>query len=244
MSKYALVTGGSRGIGKVICQKIASDLGYHVIINYSSNQAAAEETLKSIEEQGGEASIMQFNVTDAKGVEAALDKWHEEHQGEVIEVLVNNAGITHDGLFMLMTDNQWSNVLDVSLNGFYNVSRQLMHKMIRNRYGRVVNVVSVSGQKGTPGQVNYSAAKAGVIGATKALAQEVAKRNITVNAVAPGFINTDMTKDLNEQELKKLVPMNRFGEAEEVADLVSFLVSKKASYITGEVVNINGGIYS
>lgn len=244
MNKYALVTGGSRGIGKAICQKIATDLGYHVLINYSSNKAAAEETLSSIQAAGGQGSLLPFNVSDTKATAEALENWHKENPEGLIEVIVNNAGITKDGLFVLMEEDHWNNVLNVSLNGFYNVTKPLMHKMLRNRYGRIVNVVSVSGQKGTPGQVNYSAAKAGVIGATKALAQEVAKRNITVNAVAPGFINTDMTKDLNEAELKKLVPMNRFGEAEEVADLVSFLASKKASYITGEIININGGIYS
>src|SRR5690606_29488169 len=171
MSKYALLTGGSRGIGKVICQKIAADLGYHVIINYSSNKAAAEETLKSITDNGGEASLMQFNVTDAKGVEAALDKWHEENTGAVIEVLVNNAGITHDGLAVRQTNGECCSVFDVRLIGYDNVRRQLMRNMLRNRYGRVVNVVYVSGQKGTPGQVNYSAAGGGVIGAPKALAQ-------------------------------------------------------------------------
>lgn len=244
MNKYALVTGGSRGIGKVICQKIASDLGYHILINYSSNKAAAEDTLKSIEENGGKATLLPFNVGDVKSTAEALESWQEQNPEGIIEVIVNNAGITKDGLFVLMDENNWGDVLNISLNGFYNVTKPLMHKMLRNRYGRIVNVVSVSGQKGTAGQVNYSAAKAGVIGATKALAQEVAKRKITVNAVAPGFINTDMTKDLDEGELKKLIPMNRFGEAEEVADLVSFLASKKASYITGEIININGGIYS
>lgn len=244
MSKYALVTGGSRGIGRAICQKLAEDHGYHILINYTSNREAAEETLKSITDAGGSASLIPFDVSDAEAVTRALDNWAEENKDGIIEVLVNNAGITHDGLFMWMEDHQWSNVLDVSLNGFFNVSKPLVQKMLRKRYGRIVNIVSVSGQKGTPGQVNYSAAKAGLIGATKALAQEVAKRNITVNAVAPGFIATDMTSQLDEGELKKLIPMNRFGSAEEVADTVSFLASPKASYITGEVININGGIYS
>ena len=244
MNKYALVTGGSRGIGRAICQKLASDLNYHILINYSSNKDAAEDTLRSVEELGGKASLLPFNVSDYKATAEALENWQSKNPEGLIEVIINNAGITSDGLFVIMEENNWKNVLDVSLNGFYNVTKPLMHKMLRNRYGRIVNVVSVSGQKGTAGQVNYSAAKAGVIGATKALAQEVAKRKITVNAVAPGFIATDMTKDLDEQELKKLVPMQRFGEAEEVADLVSFLASKKASYITGEIININGGIYS
>lgn len=243
-NKYALVTGGSRGIGKEIGKKLAQDLGYHILINYTSNDEAARETQAEIEALGGKASLLKFNVTQSEDVKKSLDQWHADNPEGLIEVLVNNAGITKDGMFMWMEEEQWKNVLDVSLNGFYHLSKALIQKMLRNRYGRIVNLVSVSGQKGNPGQVNYSAAKAGVIGATKALAQEVAKRNVTVNAVAPGFIRTDMTKELPEDELKKMIPMNRFGEAEEVANLVSFLASKKASYITGEIININGGIYS
>ena len=173
-----------------------------------------------------------------------LTKWQEANPEAVVEVIVNNAGITKDGLFMWMSPEDWSSVVNTSLNGFFNVTNFFIQKMLRNKYGRIVNMVSVSGVKGTAGQTNYSAAKGAVVAATKALAQEVAKRNITVNAVAPGFIRTDMTSNLDEKELVKMVPANRFGEAEEVADLVSFLVSKKASYITGEIVNINGGIYS
>lgn len=244
MNKYALVTGGSRGIGKAICQKLSNDLGYHILINYSSSKSAAQETLQSITDNGGRATLLPFDVSDTQATADTLKNWQDENPEGLIEVIVNNAGITKDGLFVMMDENQWTNVLDVSLNGFYNVTRPLIHKMLRKRYGRIINIVSVSGQKGTPGQVNYSAAKAGIIGATKALAQEIAKRKVTVNAVAPGFINTDMTKDLNESVLKKLVPLNRFGKAEEVADLVSFLASEKASYITGEIININGGIYS
>lgn len=243
-NKYALVTGGSRGIGKEIGKKLAQDLGYHILINYTSNDEAASEAMAEIEALGGKASLLKFNVTQSEDVKKSLDQWHADNPEGLIEVLVNNAGITKDGMFMWMDEDQWKNVLDVSLNGFYHLSKALIQKMLRNRYGRIVNLVSVSGQKGNPGQVNYSAAKAGVIGATKALAQEVAKRNVTVNAVAPGFIKTDMTKELPEDELKKMIPMNRFGEAEEVANLVSFLASKKASYITGEIININGGIYS
>lgn len=242
--KYALVTGGSRGIGKEICKKLSADLGYHVIINYTSNDEAAQQTLDEVIQAGGEGSLLKFNVTDNEAVKAAFEQWNTANTDGIIEVLVNNAGITQDGMFMWMEESQWKSVLDVSLNGFYNLSKELIQKMLRNRYGRIINIVSISGQKGNPGQVNYSAAKAGVIGATKALAQEVAKRNVTVNAVAPGFIRTDMTKELPEDELKKMIPMNRFGEAEEVADLVSFLASKKASYITGEIINLNGGIYS
>ncbi len=242
--KYALVTGGSRGIGRAVCLKLASELGYHVLINYHSNKEAAQITLDSIRELGGSGELIQFNVANTDEVTQALDAWSENNKEAVIEVIVNNAGITKDGLFMWMENSDWHKVIDTSLHGFFNVSRHLIQKLLRNRYGRIVNVVSVSGVKGTAGQVNYSAAKGAVVAATKALAQEVAKRNITVNAVAPGFIKTDMTQELDEKELKKLIPANRFGEAEEVADLVCFLASKKASYITGEVININGGIYS
>lgn len=242
--KYALVTGGSRGIGRVICQKLAKDLGYRVLINYQGNEVAANETLQSIHDDGGEAEIIKFNVANEEEVQTALTEWTTKNPEAEIEVIVNNAGITKDGLFMWMQKEDWQSVLDVSLHGFFHVTNFFIQKMLRKRYGRIINIVSVSGVKGTAGQTNYSAAKAGVIGATKALAQEVAKRNVTVNAVAPGFIHTDMTAEMDEKELVKLIPANRFGKAEEVADLVSFLASRKSSYITGEVININGGIYS
>lgn len=241
--KYALVTGASRGIGRAIAIAISS-MGYPVIVNYNSGKEAALETVKTIEQQGGNAEIMKFNAGDKTETESALTTWKESHPDDIIEVLVNNAGIRKDQILVFMTDEEWSGVMDVNLNGFFNVTRFLIKDMITNRYGRVINVVSLSGLKGLPGQVNYSAAKAGVIGATKALAQEVAKRNITVNAVAPGYISTDMTKDLDEAALKSFIPANRFGKPEEVADLVAFLASKKSSYITGEVISINGGIYT
>lgn len=242
--KCALVTGGSRGIGSAICQKLAEDSNYHILINYQSNKEAAEATLALVKEKGATGEIIQFNVTNFDEVQTALTKWQENNPDAIVEAIVNNAGITKDGLFMWMTPNDWNDVINTSLNGFFNVTNFFIQKLLRNKYGRIVNMVSVSGVKGTAGQTNYSAAKGAVVAATKALAQEVAKRNITVNAVAPGFIRTDMTSQLDEKELIKMVPANRFGEAEEVADLVSFLVSKKASYITGEVININGGIYS
>lgn len=242
--KAALVTGGSRGIGRGICEKLSQDSDYHILINYNSNSAAAKETLDLVEANGNTGEILQFDVSDAKEVSKTLDAWHETNKDGIIEVIVNNAGITKDGLFMWMPKDDWDSVINTSLNGFFNVTNNLMQKMLRNRYGRIVNMVSVSGLKGTAGQTNYSAAKGAIIGATKALAQEVAKRKITVNAVAPGFIKSDMTQNLDENELKKMIPVNRFGEVEEVADLVSFLISKKASYITGEIININGGIYS
>ena len=242
--KCALITGGSRGIGRAVCVQLAKDSDYHILINYNSNKEAALETLKLVKEAGTSAEIIQFNVVDAEAVKSALSKWEENNPNALIEALVNNAGITKDGLFMWMPAEDWSSVINTSLNGFFNVTNYLIQKLLVNKYGRIVNMVSVSGLKGTPGQTNYSAAKGAVIAATKALAQEVAKRNVTVNAVAPGFIKTDMTSELDEKELKKMIPANRFGEAEEVAHIVSFLVSRKSSYITGETININGGIYS
>lgn len=242
--KYAIVTGGSRGIGSAICKKIAEDTDYHILINYQSNKDAALATLEEVRKAGGNGEIIQFDVANHQEVTEVLTRWQENNPDAVVEVIVNNAGITKDGLFMWMPQQDWNDVINTSLNGFFNVTNFFIQKLLRNKYGRIVNMVSVSGVKGTPGQTNYSAAKGALVGATKALAQEVAKRNITVNAVAPGFIKTDMTSELNESELVKLVPANRFGEAEEVADLVSFLVSKKSGYITGEVININGGIYS
>jgi len=223
---------------------LAVDTDYHILINYQSNKEAAEETLKKVIENGNTGEIIQFNVANAEEAKTALTQWEEANPSAIVEVIVNNAGITRDGLFMWMNHDDWSQVINTSLNGFYNVTNFFIQKMLRNKYGRIVNLASVSGVKGTPGQTNYSAAKGALVGVTKALAQEVAKRNITVNAVAPGFIKSDMTSQLDEKELIKMVPANRFGEAEEVADLVSFLVSKKSSYITGEIININGGIYS
>ena len=242
--KSAIITGGSRGIGRAICVKLAQESDYHILINYRSNQQEAEQTLKMVEEQGGSGELLPFDVANFEEVKSSLESWYKKNPKSIIEVIVNNAGITKDGLFMWMPKEDWDGVINTSLNGFYNVTNSLIQKILRNRYGRIVNIVSVSGVKGTAGQVNYSAAKGAIVAATKALAQEVAKRKITVNAVAPGFIKSDMTAGLDESELKKMIPANRFGEAEEVADLVSFLVSKKASYITGEIININGGIYS
>lgn len=242
--KCALVTGGSRGIGSAICKKLATDSEYHILINYQSNQAAAEQTLEAVKNLGGKGEIIKFNVSDAAEATTVLNQWQETNPAAIVEVIVNNAGIAKDGLFMWMSSEDWSSVINTSLNGFFNVTNFFIQKMLRNKYGRIINMVSVSGVKGTPGQTNYSAAKGALVAATKALAQEVGKRNITVNAVAPGFIRTEMTENLDEKELIKMVPANRFGEADEVADLVSFLASRKAGYITGEVININGGIYS
>ena len=241
--KYALVTGGSRGIGRAICMKLAEE-GYNIIINYKSNEAEANKTAEMVREKNVEAELLPFDVSDKADVDAVLGGWVEKHKEKTIEVLVNNAGVREDALMIWMTDEQWQNVLGSSLHAFYYVTRHVVNGMLANKYGRIVSVVSLSGIKGMPGQTNYSAAKAGVIGATKALAQEVGRRGVTVNAVAPGFIRTDMTQDLNEKELQNLIPMRRFGEPDEVADTVVFLASKKASYITGTVISINGGLYS
>ena len=242
--KCAIITGGSRGIGRAICLKLAEEKIYHILINYTSNEIAAKETLAKVEELGATGEILKFDVGNAEETLKILGDWQEKNPDFLVEVIVNNAGITRDGLFMWMKAEDWNSVINTSLNGFFNVTNFFIQKLLRNKYGRIINMVSVSGVKGTAGQTNYSAAKGAVVGATKALAQEVAKRNITVNAVAPGFIRTDMTQDFDEKELKAMIPANRFGEAEEVADLVAFLASRKSSYITGEVININGGIYS
>ena len=242
--KCAIITGGSRGIGRAICEKLAVDSPYHILINYQSNEQAAQETLESVQRLGGTGELLRFDVTDKEQTERVLSQWQEANKEAQVEVIVNNAGITRDGLFMWMPYEEWDKVLKTTLDGFYHVTHFFLQKMLRQRTGRIINVASVSGVKGTAGQVNYSAAKGALVAATKALAQEVAKRNITVNAVAPGFIQTDMTAELDEKELSKLIPMGRFGKVQEVAELVSFLASEKASYITGEVIHINGGIYS
>jgi 3-oxoacyl-[acyl-carrier protein] reductase len=241
--KYALVTGGSRGIGRAVCVELAAK-GLPVIINYVANKDAALETQQLVEAKGGTAELLAFNVSDGESVDRALEDWATQHPDDYIGVLVNNAGIRQDAMMIFMQDSQWRDVLDISLNGFFYVTRRVLKGMLMKRSGRIVNVVSLSGLKGLPGQTNYSAAKAAVIGATKALAQEVAPRRVTVNAVAPGFIATDMTRDLDEEALRATIPAGRFGQPDEVAALVGFLASDGAAYITGEVISINGGIYS
>lgn len=242
-NKYALVTGGSRGIGRAICTKLAK-MGYNILVNYNSNEAAALETAKLVEEYNVTAEIIKFDVANKEQVDATLVKWMEDHPEKPIEVLINNAGFRKDALFMWMEEDSWDSVLNVNIAGFYNVTKPVFGKMLVHRYGRIVNVTSLSGVKGMPGQTNYSAAKAAVIGATKALAQEVGRAKITVNAVAPGFIKTDMTEDLEEKNYRSLIPLRRFGTAEEVADVVAFLASPQASYVTGEVISINGGLHT
>lgn len=241
--KYALVTGGSRGIGRAVCIKLAQ-AGTSVIINYVNNDDAARQTLTEVEALGVKGELLKFDAASPEAIEQAIDKWESEHPDDYIGILVNNAGIRKDNLMIFMQNEEWNDVLNTTLNGFFYITRRLLKGMMTKRNGRIINMASLSGLKGMPGQVNYSASKAALIGATKALAQEVAPRKITVNAVAPGFIESDMTKDLNEDELKKLVPMNRFGKSEEVAALVAFLAGDESAYITGEVISINGGLYT
>lgn len=240
---FALVTGGSRGIGRAVALRLAR-MGYKIIINYQSNDAAAKETLALVREIGSDGELLKFDVSNREETTAALEKWQAEHPEEYIEVLVNNAGIRRDNLLIWMEPEEFERVLNTNLFSFYNVTRPLLQSMIRHKYGRIINMASLSGVKGLPGQCNYSAAKGGLIAATKALAQEVGKKNITVNAVAPGFVKTDMVEGLDEAELKKQIPLNRFAEADEVAAVVAFLASKDASYITGECIGINGGLYT
>ena len=241
--RYALVTGGSRGIGRAISVRLAQE-GFNILINYNSNEIEALKTLELVRESGSDGVLMPFNVASKEQTLEALTKWQEVHKGEYIEVLVNNAGIRDDSLMMWMEKESWDRVLNIGLDGFFNTTQPLLMGMLVARFGRIINIVSLSGIKGLPGQVNYSAAKGGVIAATKALSQEVAKKGVTVNAVAPGYISTDMTEDLDEKELKRHIPAGRFGKPEEVASLVAFLASKDASYITGEVISINGGLYT
>ena len=242
--KCALVTGGSRGIGRAVCLKL-TDMGYYLLVNYKGNETEAAKTLSLIQEKGGNGELLRFDVSDKNDIQKVLGGWIETNSDKLIEVLVNNAGIKEDGLMMWMKDAQWDSVIRTSLDGFFYVTRLVLNGgMLLKKYGRIINIVSLSGLKGLPGQTNYSAAKAGVIGATKALAQEVGRRGITVNAIAPGFIKTDMTVALNEKEMKAMIPVQRFGEPEEVAHAVGFLASPDASYITAEVLSINGGLYS
>ncbi|MDR1557401.1 MAG: 3-oxoacyl-ACP reductase FabG [Tannerellaceae bacterium] len=241
--KYALVTGGSRGIGRSICIQLAG-MGYPVLINYHSNEAEAGRTRSLIEEKGGTAELLPFDVANGKETDDILSGWLEAHPEDSVAVLVNNAGLRLDNMMIFMQNYQWHQVMDTALNGFFYVTRRLLKDMLTNRWGRIITISSLSGIRGLPGQTNYSAAKAALIGASKALAQEVAPRKVTVNVVAPGFIETDMTKDLDEKTLKAMIPSGRFGKPEEVAELVGFLASDKAAYITGEVIAINGGLYT
>ena len=241
MKRYALITGASRGIGRAIAIELAKD-GCSILLNYKSNHAAAQEAKSLIEAAGGEAELMPFDVSSPDAINAALDAWFAAHPDDYIDVLVNNAGIRRDGLLVFMSEEEWHDVLSATTEGFFHITRRVLQGMIYAHRGRVVSISSVSGVYGAQGQVNYSAAKSAIIGATKALSKEMASRNITVNAVAPGYITTDMTADLDESEVKKMIPAGRFGTPEDVAHLVSFLCSDRASYITGQVISIAGGL--
>lgn len=238
--QIALITGASRGIGRAVSIALART-GRHVCINYCSNKAAATETLSSVEKTGGSGELIPFDVRDIKASEKAVEKILEKHGR--IDILVNNAGVRDDMLMVWMEEPNWKKVIDTNLNGFFNVTRLIVKDMISKRSGRIVNVSSTSGQSGMAGQVNYSASKSGLIGATQSLAKEIAKRHITVNAVAPGFIETEMIEGLPIDELKKFIPAGKLGKPEDVAAAVVFLCSSEASYITGQVIGINGGVF-
>jgi 3-oxoacyl-[acyl-carrier protein] reductase len=237
--KHALVTGGSGGIGAAVCRRLAAD-GYHVFIHANRNLDTAQALADEIEKTGGSAQVLQFDVTDHQAVVDTLTPLIEQTP---IQILVNNAGIHDDAVFPGMRMDQWQRVMDVSVNGFYNVTHTLMMPMIRSRWGRIVNVSSIAAITGNRGQVNYAAAKGALNSATKSLAQEVASRGITVNAVAPGIITTAMSEQaFSPEDIARMVPMKRAGTPAEVADLISFLASPQAAYITGQIISINGGM--
>ena len=238
-NKTAIVTGASRGIGRATAVELAK-AGYFVIINFKSNEAAAQETLNLVKSAGGDGEIFQFDVADNSQTKEAVKAITERHKN--IQVLINNAGITADGLFMLLGEDEWDSVINTSLKGFYNITKPVLREMVRKKCGSIVSVSSLSALMPNRGQANYAAAKAGIIAASRALASEVARFGIRVNVVAPGLIETDMIKDAPVAEIKKMIPMARLGKPEDVASVIRFLCSSDASYVTGQVIGINGGI--
>lgn len=242
--KVALVTGGSRGIGKAIALRLAKE-GSFVVVNYAKNKTAADEVVSQIEKEGGKAKAACFDVSDFDAVQEEIEKIVDELGG--VHILINNAGITHDTLLLRMKFEDWNNVITTNLNGVFNCTKAVTRIMIKQRYGRIINITSVVGEMGNSGQTNYAASKAGIIGFTKAAAREMAARSITVNAISPGFIQTDITDNLPEEIRKQYIeriPLGRFGSPEDIAGVIAFLTSDEASYITGEVVRVNGGIYT
>jgi 3-oxoacyl-[acyl-carrier protein] reductase len=237
--KVAIVTGASRGIGRATAVELAKT-GYFVIINFKSNESAAQETLNLVRSAGGDGEISQFDVADNAQTKDAVKTIIEHHKN--IQVLVNNAGITADGLFMLLGEDEWDSVINTSLKGFYNMTKPVLREMVRKKRGSIISVSSLSALMPNRGQANYSAAKAGIIAASRSLATEVARFGIRVNVVAPGLIETDMVKEAPVEQIKQIVPMARLGKPEEVANVIRFLCSDDASYITGQVIGINGGI--